>query len=360
MRIALASGVLAIAALGLSAMAQVPPAAGAGTIVTYRGMCEPSGAVALPRGSFGGHFAVANDEDNILRVYAGGGGEALPVATLDLKDFLGVDAAANDDLRADLEGGAWLGDRIFWLGSHSRSAGGRLRTSRRQLFATSLRGEVGSAGVTLVPQGAPVSLLPAMRDRAGFGVAIGGDGRRQHLAPNVAGFNLEGLAAGMDGLSLVVGLRGPLLNGRATLVPIENPNEAIGGAALRTGEPLLLNLHGRGVRSLEYVESRRSYLIVAGPPTDADPGYPDGPPFRLYTWSGARGEDARPLGTADGEMRRLAEAQFTPEAMIVEASGDRIQLLSDDGDRLQAGSPCSKVPSDSSREFRSVILRLSW
>lgn len=349
-------------ALLSAAWAQSPPGLQPGQILTYRGICEPSGAVAIPRGSFAEAFAVANDEDNILRAYRAGGGDPLPRADAppigDMNRFLGLDPKDEDD-RADLEGAAWLEDRIFWLGSHSRSNPGRMRRARHQLFVTMPRGAPASPDFALVPEGTSVSLLSALRE-AGLGGAIGGDGRDEELSPNRRGLNLEGLAAGADGTSLILGLRGPLRDGRATLLRIENPFQAIAGTPVRLGEPILLNLHGRGVRSMDYVESRGRYLIVAGPPTDADPGYTDGPRFRLYAWSGRAQDDVVALSETDAEMRRLAEMRFTPEAMIVEASGDRIQLLSDDGDFALSGAQVCKDRPESQREFRGVVLRLSW
>src|SRR4051812_47763733 len=94
----------------------------------FRGMCDASAAVALDDDL----FAVANDEDNTIRVYhAAKGGP--PVSSVDLSAFLRVDPKFPE---TDLEGAAWLGDRIFWMASHGRNHDGKFRASRDRFFAT--------------------------------------------------------------------------------------------------------------------------------------------------------------------------------------------------------------------------------
>ena len=41
-----------------------------------------------------------------------------------------------------LSGAAWLGDRIFWIGSHGRNRDGKYRASRHRFFAVRILGEV--------------------------------------------------------------------------------------------------------------------------------------------------------------------------------------------------------------------------
>jgi hypothetical protein len=63
---------------------------------------------------------------------------------------------------------------------------------------------------------------------------------------------------------------------------LKNPAEVIDKAAAPVfGDPVALDLGGRGIRSIEFVESR--YVIVAGP---FDNGKRSGKGFALYTWSG--------------------------------------------------------------------------
>ena len=73
---------------------------------------------------------------------------------------------------------------------------------------------------------------------------------------------MEGLAARPDGSSLLIGLRNPVANGRAVLIPFLNPREVVNGEAKpKLGTPITLDLGGRGIRSLDYSEARRAYII---------------------------------------------------------------------------------------------------
>src|SRR3954453_21598541 len=90
-------------------------------VVEYRGICNASAAVSLK----GGLFLVADDEDNpttFLRVYRNGlpGGPlaAIPPSSTALQ------LDTTQDLEMDLEAAAQVGDRIYWIGSHSASKNG--------------------------------------------------------------------------------------------------------------------------------------------------------------------------------------------------------------------------------------------
>jgi hypothetical protein len=85
-------------------------------------MCDASAAAAID----GEHFVVADDEDNVLRVYRREGGRAL--AEFDLSEFLG-NKGKKKPKEADLEGGAQIGSLTFWITSHGRNSKGK-ETSR--------------------------------------------------------------------------------------------------------------------------------------------------------------------------------------------------------------------------------------
>src|SRR5436305_4266512 len=93
----------------------------------YHGMCDASAGVALDDKL----FAVANDEDNTLRIYRLGQG-GRPVQSFDLSPFLKVDPKSPE---TDLEGAAWLGDRIFLIGSHGRNRDDKYFESLHCFFA---------------------------------------------------------------------------------------------------------------------------------------------------------------------------------------------------------------------------------
>ena len=107
-------------------------------------MCDASAAVPLE----GGLFAVADDEDNVLRVYdSARGGVPLGQADVSLRLHLPVTPKKPKNLlpkkvpkppETDIEAATRIGDLAFWLTSHGRNSSGKLKTERQRLFATSL------------------------------------------------------------------------------------------------------------------------------------------------------------------------------------------------------------------------------
>lgn len=306
---------LSMASLSVAAQA-------VGTVETYRGSCDASAAVAL--GS--DRFVVANDENNMLGFYRRGVPQ--PDGSLSLSDFLG--AQSGDEV--DIEGAAAIGERVYWIASHSRNSKGKRKPARLRLFATDIR---AGDPATLSAAGRPYQdLLRDLTENPGL----------QHLnlaaaaklaAEADGGLNIEGLAATPDG-RLLIGFRNPLQSGRALVVPLDNPAQVVAGERARLGTPIELDLQGRGIRSFE--RRGMEYLLVAGP--TADEGT-----FSLYRWSGVAGEPATELKTELGSLR--------PEALFSVPDTDHIQLLSDDGGVMVAGRECKSLPASEQR-FRSL------
>lgn len=318
-------------ALALTLFAGAAPGAPTSAVMTYRGPCDASAAVALDTD----HFVVAGDEDNVLRIYRRGRPE--PVSEAPLAAFLD-----SGDKESDLEAAAAVGRRIYWIASHGRNGKGKLRPDRQRFFATDL--DPGTQpGVS--PAGTPYRGL--LEDLAAAPTLAGlrlGDAAQ--LAPEApGGLNIEGLAAMPDG-SLLVGFRNPVPNGRALLVPLLNPAElvtAVSGRKARFGEPILLELRGRGVRSIDRALDGRGYWIVAGPASDAGA-------FTLYQWSG-RTKDA-PRIVDSTELVGLR-----PEALFeLQGGGGTLQILSDDGGVVTSGMACKDRPM-TAQGFRSITLR---
>jgi hypothetical protein len=93
----------------------------------------------------------------------------------------------------------------------------------------------------------------------------------------------------------------------------------------------------------------------------ADPADGDRRAFDLFGWTGRRGDAAVPLAGAADALASLHDegGHFAPEAMVVDPTGTRMLLLSDDGDRrMQGGAKCKDVPDVGARRFRSVTLGL--
>jgi hypothetical protein len=208
---------------------------------TYRETCDGSGAVALDFT----HFLNLDDENQTLRIYTRAA-SAGPVQTLDVSSALGM---ASDD-EADLEDAARIGDRVYAISSHGRNKDGELAPTRDRFFALDLAGAVpslqmgfGGASATLLDD----LLDPARWDQPDLDVIAALDAASQlsrptvpALAPELAGLNIEGLAAWPSPTNpdrLVIGLRNPHAAGRAILVSLLNPAAVVAGAPAHWARP---------------------------------------------------------------------------------------------------------------------------
>lgn len=309
--------------LGLCALTAATSAAGAAaaTAEAYRGLCDASAAVGLGAG----HFVVADDESDVLRIYQRG--TPMPVATVDLVDFLGNRKPNGNNTEADIEGAATVGQRIYWISSHAlKGKDGEVDPHRRRFFATDI--VAATPVLSLQAVGKPyVTLLDDLLADSRFALLADAAKRKPEA---VGGLNIEGLAALADG-SLLIGFRNPQPQGRALLVPLRNPREVVDRAAKpQFGDPIQLDLGGRGIRSLERVG--QDLLIAAGPFGTADSSAVQ-PAFALFRWSGQPTQ-------APVFVRALGSGSLRPEAMFVDAQGPELVLLSDDGDEPVDGKDC--------------------
>lgn len=319
------------AALLLTTLAASASAAAA-SITICRGMCDAS-AVVLAGPD---HFVVADDEDNILRVYSRTAGGA-PVQQVDLSTFLRV---APKEPEADLEGAAPFGDRVYWITSHARNKNGRARPSRHRFFATThtrtnATVEIKTVGVPYTRLLADLLQEPRLRS---FQLTAA-----SRLAPKSKdALNIEGLVATPEG-TLLIGFRNPIPDGKALLVPLLNPDELIAGQRARFGAPLLLDLGGLGIRSITRTGPR--YLLVAG-------AYDGGGRSHLYEWNGGSEPPRR--------LSRPELADLNPEAIEVftENGVERLFVVSDDGTMKIGGQDCKDVQDPNLKYFRATAVDL--
>jgi Protein of unknown function (DUF3616) len=160
------------------------------------------------------------------------------------------------------------------------------------------------------------------------------------LAPEAdGGLNIEGLADTADG-QLLIGFRNPVRDGKALVVTLRNPQQVAAGAAASFGPPIGLDLGGRGVRSIERLDT--GYLVVAGPAADEGD-------FRLYRWSGEASDLPQRVPDLDfGTLR--------PEALFAWPRSGLVQILSDDGGIEADGVACKDRPA-AQQAFRSIDFR---
>jgi hypothetical protein len=311
-----------IMALAVASQAEQAP-----KTATFIGMCDASAAAALDAE----RLIVADDEDNILRVYARTGGEAL--FEYDASDFLG-NQGKKKPKEADLEAAAQIGDLTFWITSHGRNSKGKDKPERQRLFAT--KAMVSGDKIDIKPIGQPYSdLLDVL-----LGDARLAKFQLEHastLAPKApGGLNIEGLAGSSEG-HLLIGFRSPVPEGKAILVTVLNPREVIEGAAAKLGEPQLVDLQGLGIRSIEYCAGR--YVIIAGATGEAA-SVP-----RLFEWDGK----GQPKPVANVTLQGL-----NPEGISFQQGKEKgvYFLLSDDGTQQVDGKDCKALKDPSQKSFR--------
>ena len=300
--------------------------------VLHQGMCDASAAVALNDDL----FVVGDDEDNALRVYSRHR-NGPPLLSTDVSVFLGLRRGAE----VDIEACARQGDVIFWISSHGTNVKGKKRLSRQRFFATT--GAVRNGSIDLRPLGRPyVSLLQdLLRDPrlARFGLATAAN--RPPKTPGA--LSIEGLAATPEG-QLLIGFRNPIPQEKALLVPLLNPGGLIEGRGARFGEPILLDLGGLGIRSIERCGDQ--YLIVGGTRDGRGDSW-------LYEWDG---RSAQP--------RRLEDIEFgniNPEALAVlarDGAATEVLVVSDDGTVKIGGTECKRLSDPMQKHFRSVTVSL--
>jgi uncharacterized protein DUF3616 len=337
------TGGAAVLALGLAMLSRAAPPSGPGSAraaeprpedratavrwVQFEGACDASGAVPVDER----HFAVADDEDNVLRVYdAMTGGDAVR------KTNLSKQIQLKKKGEADIEAATSMDGRAFWLSSHGRNAKGDEDPNRSLVITTelpTLDEKVEVTGEVYRDLLVDLQTEPTLK-RYDLQHA-------SELAPKEpGGLNIEGLTATPD-QQLLIGFRSPVPGGKALLVPIVNPEALYTGQKPTFGAPIELGLGGLGVRALSWWHG--SYLIAAGPTSE-------GGTTRLYRWSGP--------GT---EPRLAAEAVFAganPEAFFTAENNDEILVLSDDGAREIRGKACKKLKGKKHKSFRGLWLKL--
>ena len=298
----------------------------------HSGVGDASTAVPLD----GNLMFVGDDETQFLRLYRryqDGG----PVWQQDFAANLGLtDRDGSGVVReVDIEASVRVGNRVYWLGSHSNCGGcsppGELRPNRSRLFATDIVGSGTNATLHYVGRYnnlkrdlvawdntnghrlGPKALQLAASTAAGV----------EPEATNRAGFNIEGLCISPDGSRAYLGFRAPLtpMSGRsnAMIIPLLNLPELVAGnparGPARFGPPIELALGVRGIRSLD--SNTNGVVIVAG-----ETG--SGGVFCIYTWTGRTNEPPR--------ERFVSTSLPRPEGVIPEdafSDGSLFQLISE-------------------------------
>lgn len=298
--------------------------------------CDASGSVALFETKY---LVVANDEDNILRVYDSTS-SGKPIESIDIGDYF-TNNPKNREV--DIEAATLLDGKVYYITSHGRNKNAKERPERRNFFANEFAVEGESFSAQQIGH-SYLNIIENMKQDERFKKYKLEEAEK--LAPKAEGaLNIEGLSVTSD-KQLLIGFRNPIREGKALVVPLENPEELVEkkDISAKFGDPIDLDLDGLGIRSIEYWETHQLYIIVAG-------AYTTSHEFRFYQWSGNRDEKPEVIEIVD------LPPGFNPEAVVIYPNLDsKFQVLSDDGSVKREGeTPCKDLPPDSDRKFfRSV------
>lgn len=326
-------------ALALFALSSTTLAEAAGSVVHFEGACDASGAVPLNNGE----FMIADDEDNILRVYNAKLGGA-PIATIALNQTINPSLPAKSSRtipakkELDLEAATRIGDISFWLTSHARNKKGKFKPERFNFFALQHKSE----DQQVVAFGQPVeNFIEALINHPQYRhLNLKDAAKRPAEAYN--GLNIEGMTAAFDG-GVIIGFRNPLPDNKAIIATLKNPHEVVNGQAPIFGDNYLLDLNGLGIRGLSAWHG--DYLIAAG-------GANNQSTMQLLRWRESMSKpEVIPL-------KEQLPKDFNPEAFFTPESRRNIMLLSDDGSRKINGAECKKLKNPRLRSFRGVWLNI--
>ncbi len=274
------------------------------------GVYEPSGIQQLGDGRF---LVVEDEERHALGLLSIAGGRvrhtalSAPFWSWGDGDFWKLD---------DLEGvTADRAGNIYAITSHSRDSAGDERKSRERLVRFRIEGDdvvdprvVDSLKRELLAAHPELAAAAAIRQVKSEG-----------------GLNIEALEMSADQDRLLIGLRSPLVDGRAIIASIENPGAIFDGDERpRIGATLTtLDLGGNGIRGMSWVPSLAGYLVIAGPVAREQVE------FQLWFWRG--GNDDRPRRISVAGLPGFEHAEGVSPAVI---NGRQcIIIVSDDGSR---------------------------
>jgi pSer/pThr/pTyr-binding forkhead associated (FHA) protein len=172
---------------------------------------------------------------------------------------------------ADPEGITYSGSFFYVIGSNSHAEAGERNALARFAFDPATQSLQGQTDVMTNLRDFIIENVPELKAVA-------------NLPGNAGGVNIEGIAWDPIHDRLYLGMRSPIVNGKALVVPIKlkDPRGAFSTQNLTIPEsPIHLSLNGLGIRDIQYDTRSSEFLIVAGPS-----GSGGGTDVILYEWNG--------------------------------------------------------------------------
>lgn len=201
----------------------------------------------------------------------------------------------------DLEGITTDGAHFYIVGSQSKPQGGDLTGLARFKFDSQNRRIVDTQSIA----GLKGFLANNVDELRGMQQKTYDDG----------GINVEGIAWDPNGKRLLLGLRSPVIQGQALVVPLKlrDPQGAFSfdNVEVENRKAIRLPLNGAGIRSIEYDESGKTFRLITGAGPNSEKM-----DFKLWEWSG--NSESPTLRETDSFDRRLK-----PEGITRVHSGDQ-------------------------------------
>jgi hypothetical protein len=331
----------------------------------YAGTSDASTVIGIDAN----YMIVGDDEDQALRIYDRNQ-SGLPIASFDFSNDL---ALSTNNREVDIESSVRVGNRIYWLGSHTNSTSGALRPNRYRFFATDVNG-VGAATV-LNYVGRFDNLRTDLLNWDATNLhGLGNDffGLRASAAvgvipeePSGAGFNIEGLTIAPNQSTAYICFRAPIVPAanrtKALIVPWLNFEAMVAGnptnAVAQFGAPIQLDLGGRGIREIKR-NANGEYIIIAGPCDVATGIAPKD--FKLYTWSGNANDAPIITNTDLTAVQAMGSFEGIVDVPNLISTGATLQLLVDNGDNVyyNDGIIAKELPQSNLKKFRSDIISI--
>jgi hypothetical protein len=132
-----------------------------------------------------------------------------------------------------------------------------------------------------------------------------------------AALNVEGLAWDPREKRLLLGLRAPVVNGQALVIPVKLNGSSFTRENLQLAGPAIhLDLGGAGIRSLEFDERSATFRVIAG--ADLNNENRD---FRILEWDGRAKSPAREVASFASKLKpegiTLAIVNGRPVSVVV-------------------------------------------
>ncbi len=301
-----------------------------------QGSCDASAMADVG----GGYFYVADDENNILRLY-NSQLSGMPLRTFDGSGF----ANGSEDDEYDIEGATVSDDgkTIYWITSLANSKKGKEKPYRNRAFTTKINGS--GAEATLTSGAYSEKFRDAMikfGDDNGWNFTASASYANSMIPKRIDGFNVEGLTLKTDGNGAAyIGFRAPCVPKKgvtptssnrkyAVMATVENFEQIFSGSgksstAPQVGAPVLFDFGGLGIRSIERVGDY--YVIIAGL-------FEGGGTPKAYLWDGTTNENADPITVSGGHLTEMALALENiavggdghPEALTARQEDNKLYL----------------------------------